>query len=295
MKSGFIGLVGRPNVGKSTLLNQIIGEKIAITSNKPQTTRNRIQGMYNDEESQIIFVDTPGIHKPNHELGKMLNKQAYYSMDDVDILLFLVDGKESLGKGDQYIINQLKQKDKPVMLVINKIDKLTQEQILKKITEYKDLYPFHEIIPISALKKNNIQELIKTIKKYLPDTIQYYDPNQITNKTEKFMIQEIVREKIFELTEDEIPHSLTCTVEKIEKKKTSYQIYVDIIVDRDALKKIIVGKQGNKIKEIGIRSRKEIEQLLNQKVYLNLYVKTIEKWRDNQKYLKEFGFNDFEE
>ena len=295
MKSGFVAIVGRPNVGKSTLLNQIIGEKVAIISNKPQTTRNRIQGIYNEQDTQIVFVDTPGIHKPNHELGKMLNKQAYYSMDDVDIILFLVDGSTTLGRGDQYILNQLKGKNKPIMLVINKIDQLTYNQILQKIDEYKDIYPFDEIIPISALKKNNVDELIRTVKKYLPDTVEYYDSNFITNKTEKFMIGEIVREKIFELTEEEVPHSLTCVVQKIEKKQNSYQIYVDIIVDRDSLKKIIVGKQGSKIKEIGIRSRKEIEQLLEEKVYLNLFVKTIEKWRDHPKYLKEFGFDDFNE
>ena len=294
MKSGFVSLVGRPNVGKSTLLNSIIGTKVAITSNKPQTTRNVIQGIYNEEDIQIIFVDTPGVHKPNHKLGKYLNKQVYSNIDDVDAILMLVDGSQELGSGDKYIIEKLKEKNIPVILVINKIDKLTHDEILLKIAEYKDLYEFSEIVPLSALKNNNVDELIKTIKKYLKDEIKYYEDNQITNKPLTFTIAEIVREKVFELTHEEVPHSLTCIVENIEKDKNSYHINVAIIVDRDSLKKIIIGNRGSKIKEVGIRARKELEILLNKKIYLELYVKTIKKWRDKEKYLQEFGFNDFE-
>lgn len=294
MKSGFVSLVGRPNVGKSTLLNSIIGTKVAITSNKPQTTRNVIQGIYNEEDTQIIFVDTPGVHKPNHKLGKYLNKQVYSNIDDVDAILMLVDGSQELGSGDKYIIEKLKEKNIPVILVINKIDKLTHDEILLKIAEYKDLYEFSEIVPLSALKNNNVDELIKTIKNYLKDEIKYYDDNQITNKPLTFTIAEIVREKVFELTHEEVPHSLTCIVENIEKDKNSYHINVAIIVDRDSLKKIIIGNRGSKIKEVGIRARKELEILLNKKIYLELYVKTIKKWRDKEKYLQEFGFNDFE-
>ena len=267
MKSGFVSLVGRPNVGKSTLLNSIIGTKVAITSNKPQTTRNVIQGIYNEEDTQIIFVDTPGVHKPNHKLGKYLNKQVYSNIDDVDVILMLVDGSQELGSGDKYIIEKLKEKNIPVILVINKIDKLTHDEILLKIAEYKDLYEFSEIVPLSALKNNNVDELIKTIKNYLKDEIKYYEDNQITNKPLTFTIAEIVREKVFELTHEEVPHSLTCIVENIEKDKNSYHINVAIIVDRDSLKKIIIGNRGSKIKEVGIRERKE---------------------------LQEFGFNDFE-
>lgn len=294
MRSGFVGLVGRPNVGKSTLLNSIIGKKVAITSNKPQTTRNNIQGIYNDDDTQIIFIDTPGIHKPNHKLGEFLNKQAYYSLDDADVILFLVDSNESLGKGDMFVLDKIKEAKKPVILVINKIDKITNEEILKKIDEYKDLYEFAEIVPVSALKKNNTKELIKTIKNYLTDEIAYYDKSDITNKPITFMISEIVREKIFELTKEEVPHSITCVVADMKKDKNAYYIIVDIIVDRDNLKNIIIGKQGSMVKEIGIRSRKELEEFLGKKVYLETYVKTIKKWRDKEKYLQEFGFNDFE-
>lgn len=279
MKSGFVSLVGRPNVGKSTLLNSIIGTKVAITSNKPQTTRNVIQGIYNEEDTQIIFVDTPGVHKPNHKLGKYLNKQVYSNIDDVDVILMLVDGSQELGSGDKYIIEKLKEKNIPVILVINKIDKLTHDEILLKIVEYKDLYEFSEIVPLSALKNNNVDELIKTIKNYLKDEIKYYEDNQITNKPLTFTIAEIVREKVFELTHEEVPHSLTCIVENIEKDKNSYHINVAIIVDRDSLKKIIIGNRGSKIKEVGIRARKELEILLNKKIYLELYVKTIKKWQ----------------
>ena len=294
MKSGFVSLVGRPNVGKSTLINNIIGKKIAITSNKPQTTRNVIQGIYNEEDTQIIFVDTPGVHKPNHKLGNYLNKQAYYSINGVDVILFLIDINEEFGRGDTFVLEKIKETKKPIILVLNKIDKVSNEEILKKINEYKEIYSFDEIVPVSAYKKNNIKELIKTIKKYLTDEIKYYDDNFITNKPITFMISEIVREKIFELTKEEVPHSLTCIVENMEKDKNGYHINVAVIVDRDALKKIIIGKQGNMIKEIGIKSRKELEELLGKKVYLETYVKTIKNWRDKEKYLQEFGFNDFE-
>lgn len=294
MKSGFVSLVGRPNVGKSTLLNSIIGKKVAITSNKPQTTRNIIQGIYNEEDTQIVFVDTPGVHKPNHKLGNYLNKQAYYSTNDVDVILFLLDINEPFGRGDTFVLEKIKESKKPVILVLNKIDKVSNEEILNKINEYKDIYSFDEIVPVSAMKKNNVKELIKTIKKYLPDEIKYYDDNFITNKPITFMISEIVREKIFELTSEEVPHSLTCVIENIEKDKNSYHINVTVIVDRDALKRIVIGKQGKMIKEIGIRARKELEELLGKKVYLETYVKTIKNWRDKEKYLQEFGFNDFE-
>lgn len=293
MKSGFVTLIGRPNVGKSTLINSIVGKKVAITSNKPQTTRNIIQGIYNDSDSQIVFVDTPGIHKPNHKLGKTLNKQAYYSINDVDIILFLVDASEELGGGDKYILETLKNVKKPVMLIINKIDKLTKEEVLLKINEYKDLYEFKEIIPLSALKNKNIDTVIKVLKNYLTDNIKYYEEDTYTNKNLTFTVAEIVREKVFNLTEEEVPHSLTCITENIKKVKDHYIINVAIIVDRDSLKKIVIGRQGSKIKEIGIRARKELEDLLDARVFLDLYVKTIPKWRDREKYLQEFGYNDF--
>ena len=294
MKSGFIGLIGRPNVGKSTLINSIIGTKIAIVSNKPQTTRNIIQGIYNDEDSQMVFVDTPGIHKPNHKLGKCLNRQAYYSMDDTDILLMLTDASEPFGAGDKYIIEKLNELKKPVILILNKIDKMPKEKILAKIDEYKDLYNFDEIIPISALKGTNVNTILDVCKKYLPDNIKYFENETVTNKSTEFLISEMIREKIFNLTEEEVPHSITCKIEKIEKGKNSYNILGTIIVDRDSLKKIIIGKRGSMIKEIGTLARRDIEALLGKKVYLDLVVKTIKKWRDRDKYLSEFGYNDFE-
>lgn len=294
MKSGFVGLIGRPNAGKSTLMNAIIGKKVAIVSNKPQTTRNQIEGIYNDLDTQIIFMDTPGIHKPNHKLGDYLNRQAYFGMRDVDLLLFLIDIKEEFGKGDSFILEKLKETQKSIVLVLNKIDKIKKEEILLKIEKYKDIYPFEEIVPVSALKEENIQTLIEVIKKYLKDDILYYEKEDYTNRPTEFLIAEIIREKVFQLTEEEVPHSLTCIIENIERKKESYVIDASIIVDRDSIKKIVVGKQGSKIKEIGIRSRKELEVFLGKRVYLNLFVKTIKNWRDKEKYLQEFGFKDFE-
>lgn len=294
MKSGFVGLIGRPNVGKSTLVNSIVGRKVAITSSKPQTTRNIIHGVYTDEDTQIVFVDTPGIHKPNHKLGKYLNKQAYYSIDDVDVILMLVDVSTGLGKGDKFILERLKDIKKPVILVMNKVDKMNRLEVLPLIEEYKDLYPFNEIVPLSALKNENTKELVKVIQKYLKDEFQYYEEGQITNKPMEFVISEIIREKVFELTDEEVPHSITSIIDSIEVGKDSYTINASIIVDRDSLKKIIIGKGGQKIKEIGIRSRKEIEEYLGKKVYLDLFVKTIKKWRDKDKYLTEFGYNEFE-
>ncbi len=295
MRSGFVSLTGRPNVGKSTLLNQIIGQKLAITSDKPQTTRNLIQGIYNDEDTQIVFVDTPGIHKPNHKLGQILNKGAYYSIDDVDVVCFLIDAKAGLGGGDKYIIERLKNAGKPVILVINKIDGLSKDEIFNKILEYKDLYNWSDIVPVSALKDKNTGTLIKVIKEYLPESVKFFDNDTVTNRSLEFMASEIVREKILRTTSEEIPYSVTCVTTKFVKDKANRIINVDIIVDRDSLKKIIIGKQGQKLKKIGIEARKDLEQILDAKVYLELYVKTIEKWRDREKYLNEFKFTDFTE
>ena len=293
MKSGFIALVGRPNVGKSTLLNAIMGRKIAITSDKPQTTRNIIQGIYTDNDSQMIFIDTPGIHKPKNRLGKILNKEAYISMDDVDIILFLVDITENLGKGDKFIIDLFKNTSKPVILVINKIDRLPKSEILHKIEEYKDLYDFDEIVPVSAIKGDNIDRLISILKGKLTDNIKYYEDDVVTNVSNSFMISEIIREKILDLTHEEVPHSVNVVTEDISYDKNVVNIKAMIVIDRENLKRIIIGKQGTMIKEIGRRSRIEIEELLGKKVYLELFVKVIEKWRDREKYLNEIGYKDF--
>ena len=293
MKSGFIGLVGRPNVGKSTLLNAIIGKKVAITSDKPQTTRNLIQGIRTDSDSQMVFVDTPGIHKPKNRLGKILNKQAYFTLGDVDVILFLVDITEPLGKGDMFVIDVLKNVKVPVILVINKIDKLPKEEILRKIDEYKDLYNFDEIVPISAYKHDNVDRLIEVLKAKLKDNIKYYEDEMYTDKSVNFMVGELIREKVLELTEEEVPHSVSVVVEAMEYKREAVNIKATIVVDRENLKKILVGKNGSMIKEIGTRARKEIEPFLGKGVYLELFVKVIHRWRDREKFLNEIGFKEF--
>ena len=293
MKSGFIGLVGRPNVGKSTLVNAIIGRKVAITSDKPQTTRNIIQGIRTDEDSQMVFVDTPGIHKPQNKLGKILNKQAYFTVDDVDVILFLVDITEPLGKGDMFVIDVLKKAKVPVILVINKIDKLPKDTILKKIDEYKDLYNFDEIVPVSAYKKDNVDRLINVLKTKLTDNIKYYDDDMYTNSSVNFMVSELIREKILDLTHEEVPHSVSVVTESMEYNKNGVNIQATIVVDRENLKKILVGKNGTMIKEIGTKARVDIESLLGRKVYLELFVKVIPKWRDREKFLNEIGFKEF--
>lgn len=294
MKSGFVSLIGRPNVGKSTLLNAVVEHKIAITSNKAQTTRNIIQGIYNDKDSQIVFVDTPGIHKPKEKLGRVLNKQSYSLMHDVDAILFVIDASTGLGAGDKKIIEDLKGNKTPVILVMNKIDRINKEQLMMMITQYKDLLNFADIVPVSALKANNIETLITVIKKYLTDHVKYYDDDTITSCSKYFMISELVREKLLHLTIEEVPHSLTCITTAYDEKPDIININVDIIVDRDAIKKIIIGKQGARLKKVGTLARADIEELLGKKVYLELYVKTIKKWREKEKYINEFGFNESE-
>ena len=294
MKSGFVSFIGRPNVGKSTLLNSILNKKVVITSNKPQTTRNLIQGLYNEDDTQIIFVDTPGIHKAHNKLGRALNKQAYFTINDVDIIIMVVDITEKVGSGDKFVIDILKNiENKPVFLVINKIDKLPREEILSKIEEYMSLYNFTEVIPVSARKKDNIDRLIEVIKKYLPDNIKYFDSDTVTNSSPEFIISELIREKVLELTDEEVPHSVTCIVDELYEEEKIINIGASIIVDRENLKKIIIGKNGNMIKEIGIRARKDIEEYFGKQVYLDLFVKVIPKWRDKEKFLNMIGYKDF--
>ena len=294
MKSGFVSIVGRPNVGKSTLLNTIMERKIAITSPKAQTTRNNIMGIYHDPDTQIVFIDTPGIHKPKHNLGKALNNQAYYTINDVDIIVLVVDINEKFGTGDKFVLDKLKDINKPVILVLNKIDKIPKVEILKKIAEYKNRYDFKEIIPLSVLKKSDTDILIKELKKYLTDDIKYYDDDYITDRDHNFFIAEYVREKILKFTDDEVPHSVTCITENVKASKDAYEIDVLIVVERENLKKIIIGHNGEMIKKIGIESRKDIEELMGKKVYLNLFVKTVNKWRDKDRYLIEFGYKNNE-
>lgn len=291
MKVGFVSIVGRPNAGKSTLINSIIGSKVAIVSDKAHTTRNNIQGIYNDDDSQIIFIDTPGIHKPMHKLGKYMNSQSYYSIEDTNVILFMVDATEKIGKGDKFILEKLKEVDSNIFLILNKVDRIKKENLFPMIEEYNKLFDFKEIIPISALKKDNIDDLIKTIKKYLDEGERYYSEDYYTDKSINFMVSEIVREKVLNLTHEEVPHAVTCVLEKYEEEKNSIHINVLIIVEREGIKRILVGHSGSMIKEIGIEARKDIEELVGKKVYLELFVKTVNNWREKDKYLTEFGFN----
>ena len=293
MKSGFVSIVGRPNVGKSTLLNSILERHIAITSDKSGTTRNIIQGVYHDDEAQIVFVDTPGIHKPKHKLGTVLNKKAYAMTGGVDLVLFLVDIKEGFGRGDEFVLEKLKQEEQDVILVLTKIDKLQNKEILlKEIDKLKDLYNFKEIIPISSVKNINVPELITTIKKYLNEDIAYYDEDYITNQPTSMIVTELVREKILRETNDEVPHSVTCYLEEYEEFPDIVNLGVLIVVDRDNLKKIIIGAGGSMLKRIGTKARLDLEEYFGKKVYLSLYVKTIKNWRDREKYLQELGLKE---
>ncbi len=291
MKSGFVSLVGRPNTGKSTLLNTLIGYKLAITSDKNGTTRNMIQGIYNEEDTQIVFIYTPGIGKTTDKLEAHLNKKAYLSFEN-DIVLFLIDAEGGFGKGDQRILERLKQDNKKVILVLNKIDRINNEKLIKLIVELKDLYNFLEIVPISGLKGKNVEELIKAIKKHLPDNIKYFNDDVITNVDEAFMVGEIIREKVLQLTKEEVPHAVTCVVEQIEFKKGLCNINALIIVDRQNLKGIIIGKNGSMLKKIGSLAREDIENLLGMKVYLELYVKTIENWKNKEEIFEYLKINE---
>lgn len=295
MRSGFVSIIGRPNVGKSTLINAIINKKVAITSNISGTTRNIIQGIYNDSDSQIVFVDTPGIHKPINRLGKVLNKEALASSKDVDLILFVVDVASGIGKGDMFILDNLKGSSVPVFLVLNKIDEISTDKLFRTINEFKDIYPFVEIVPTSGLKNDNVEHLISVIKNYLHDEVKYFPDEYYTSSSIKFMVSELVREKLLQVTEDEIPHSITCFTTLYEEKKDIVNINVDIIVDRDNIKRIIIGKNGSRLKTVGTLARKEIEEeLTGKKVYLELFVKTIKNWKDKEKYLIELGFIDNE-
>lgn len=291
MKSGYVSIVGRPNVGKSTLLNKLLNQKIAITSDKVGTTRNTIYGIYNDEDSQIVFVDTPGINKATSKLGEVLNNKAYSSFDN-DLVLFLVDIASGFGPNDNRILNRLKEDNKDVILVLTKVDKIKKEKLYDEIIKLKDLYNFLDIVPISSIKGINTTELIEVIKKYLKDDVKYFDDDVITNVSEKFLVGEIIREKILILTKEEVPHAVTCIVENMEFKKDKCYINACIVVDRDNLKGIIIGKNGQMLKKVGTMAREEIEVLLGKKVYLELFVKVIENWRQKPNLFEELGISE---
>ncbi|WP_079530308.1 GTPase Era [Halobacillus hunanensis] len=295
-KSGFVAIVGRPNVGKSTFMNHVIGEKIAIMSDKPQTTRNKISGVLTEKDAQVIFIDTPGIHKPKHKLGDYMVNVAENTLNEVDAVMFMINAEEGYGRGDQFILDRLERVDKPVFLVINKIDQVHPDQLLPLIDQYREKFEFEEIVPISALEGNNVNHLLQVVKAHLPEGPQFYPEDQITDHPERFIISEFIREKVLHLTREEIPHSIAVVIEGIEPRKDTNAVYVQaaIIVERKSQKGIIIGKQGSMLKEVGKRARKDIEALLGSRVYLELWVKVQKDWRNRQVQLSDFGYNEDE-
>lgn len=292
-KSGFVAIVGRPNVGKSTFMNYVLGQKIAIMSDKAQTTRNKIQGVYTKEDAQIVFLDTPGIHKPKHELGEFMVKSAYSALKEVDAVLFMVNVSEKRGPGDDFIIEKLKGIKTPIFLVLNKIDLVTPEVLLERVESYKDALDFAGVFPISVLHGNNVNELMEGLINALPEGPQYYPEDQITDHPEYFVVSELIREKILQLTQEEIPHSVAVTVDKMQKDEfDKVHVYANIIVERKSQKGIIIGKGGRLLKEIGTRARRDIQQLLGNKVYLELWVKVEKDWRKRKSNLQEYGYRD---
>ena len=290
-KSGFVAIIGRPNVGKSTLLNYVVGQKVAIMSNVAQTTRNKIQGIYTSPEAQIIFIDTPGIHKPSTKLGNNIEKSAMSALDEVDAVLFVVSATEKRGPGDDFIIERLKKVNQPIFLVVNKIDQINPNDLPEIVDQYKDTLPFKGIVPISALQGNNVNNLINDIIKILPNGPQYYPADQVSDHPERFVIAEMIREKVFLLTRQEVPHSVAVDVTSIKREDENHiHISANIIVERPGQKGIIIGKGGKMLKKIGTMARQDIERLLGDKVFLQLWVKVVPDWRDKSAMLKDYGY-----
>ncbi len=290
-KSGFVTLIGRPNVGKSTLMNRLIGQKIAITSNKPQTTRNRIQTVLTTKQGQIVFLDTPGIHKAKNKLGNYMVNVAEHTMDEVDVILWLVEPTDYIGAGERHIIEQLKKTKTPVILVINKIDTVKKDAILGFIDAYRKELDFSEIVPVSALKGNGTEDLIQTIFKYLPYGPAFYDEDTITDQPMRQIVAELIREKALRLLEDEIPHGIAVSIESMKEKGSLCHIEATIVCERDSHKGIIIGKGGAMLKKIGSQARPEIEEMLEMQVNLKLWVKVKKDWRDSDFLMKNFGYN----
>lgn len=292
-KSGFVTLIGRPNVGKSTLMNRLIGQKIAITSNKPQTTRNRIQTVYTGEEGQIIFLDTPGIHKAKNKLGEYMVSVAERTLKEVDVILWLVEPTTFIGAGERHIAEQLKNVDTPVVLVINKIDTVSKAEILTFISTYKDLLDFDDIVPVSALKGENTEDLMKTIFSHLEEGPCYYDEDTITDQPERQIVAEMIREKALRNLSEEVPHGIAVGIDRMRERRGSNIIDIDatIVCERNSHKGIIIGKQGSMFKKIGSDARRDIENLLDCKVNLKLWVKVKKDWRDSDFLMKNFGYD----
>lgn len=291
-KSGFVAIVGRPNAGKSTLLNHILKKKIAIMSDKAQTTRTTLQGIYTDEACQIVFIDTPGIHTPKDLLGSFMNTTAINSVYGTDVVLFVASANEALGSQEKYILDKLKGQDAPVFLVLNKIDLLSKEALYEKLKSWQDAFDFKEIIPVSSLKDQNLDVLKKVICEYLPEGVKYYDDDQITDHNDRYLMAEFIREKILYFTHEEVPHSVAIVIERMQEDEQGVEIIATIVVDRNSQKGILVGKQGSMIKKIREASRREMKRYLGKPVSLDLFVRVENNWRNKQKYLKEFGYNE---
>ncbi|MDQ0351054.1 GTP-binding protein Era [Alkalibacillus filiformis] len=292
--SGFIAIVGRPNVGKSTFMNRVIGEKIAIMSDKPQTTRNKIQGVLTTDDTQFIFIDTPGIHKPKHRLGDFMNRSAINTLNEVDVIMFMVNADEGYGKGDEFIIEKLKEVKNPVVLVINKIDQVHPDKLLPIIDTYREKLDFEDIVPISALEGNNTDSLLNVLSEKLPKGPQYYPEDQITDHPERFIISELVREKVLHHTHEEIPHSIAVVIDSIRSRddKDIIDVQATIIVERNSQKGIIIGKQGKMLKQVGSEAREDIEALLGSGVFLELWVKVQKDWRNRAFHLRDYGYKE---
>ena len=290
-RSGFIAVIGRPNVGKSTLINTLIGQKIAIMSDKPQTTQNRILCILTEPDAQIVFLDTPGIHKPKHKLGEYMVKAAEGTLKEVDAIFFVVDATEKMGPGEYYILERLQATAKPVILVVNKLDLIEKEQVLPIISHYTDKYPFVGVVPISAKEETNLDALIEEVEKYLPEGPQYYPEDMVTDQPERLIVAELVREKALQLTRDEVPHAIAVDVDEMKARDNGdTYIRATIYVERDSQKGILIGAKGSMLKEIGKLARADIEMLLGTRVFLDLWVKVKKDWRDRDSVLRGFGF-----
>lgn len=292
-KSGFVSIIGRPNVGKSTLMNKLIGEKIAIMSNKPQTTRNRIQTVLTTEAFQAVFIDTPGIHQPKNKLGEFMVKSATTTLNEVDLIFYLVEPEPFIGKTDEDIIERLKTVQTPVFLCINKIDSVPKEKVLETIEAYTKRLQFTEVIPISAYENTNLQAILKCIPAHLPEGPQFFPADMLTDQPERQIVAEIIREKALHLLDKEIPHGIAIEIESMKKREKGHVVDIEatIVCERESHKRIIIGKQGQMIKEIGSKARYDIERLLGSKIYLNLWVKIKKNWRDSDFLIKNFGYN----
>lgn len=293
MKSGFVAIIGRPNAGKSTLMNEILGEKVAITSDKAQTTRNRITGVYTRDDVQIVYLDTPGIHKPKHELGKYMVEVAEKTIRDVDIIYYLVDVSVEFGRGEEYILEKLKYTETPVFLILNKVDLMVKENLLEKIAFWNAKYNFAEIFPVSALKRDNVDQLVEKTVSYLEEGPMFYPADEVTDQPEKVVVAEIIREKILKRTKEEIPHSLAVVIDQMEEKKKGQVINIiaSIYVERQSQKKIIIGKEGRLLKAVGQDARQELESLLGARIFLDLWVKVKDDWRNKNTSLINFGYD----